>query len=141
MPHTCCVCGYPRLNEPPRSAGGGASYEICPSCGFQFGVSDDDRGITPDQWRAAWKKRGAQWSSDQRRILTWSDDHTVRVWDAAKGKLLFTLAQDDKINGAQWSMDGNHILSWSDNQTARVWLVNIPELIAAAKARLVSLPE
>ena len=27
----------------------GGSYEICPSCGFQFGVSDDDLGSTYEQ--------------------------------------------------------------------------------------------
>src|SRR5262249_625618 len=61
---TCPVCGYPGLLEPPRSASGGASYEICPSCGFQFGVSDDDEGFTYAHWRALWKKRGSLWSSE-----------------------------------------------------------------------------
>ena len=42
---------------------GGGSCEICPSCGFQFGVSDDDGGHTYAQWRATWRKRGLNWSS------------------------------------------------------------------------------
>ena len=63
MSHTCPVCQYPKLKEPPLSKSGGASYEICPSCGFQFGVDDDDRGISHEQWRTDWLKRGAQWSS------------------------------------------------------------------------------
>ena len=46
MNHKCPVCGYPKLEEAPRTQAGGGSYEICPSCGFQFGVSDDDRGFT-----------------------------------------------------------------------------------------------
>ena len=45
------------------SATGGASYEICPSCGFQFGVSDDDAGISPAEWRAHWIRDGMKWSS------------------------------------------------------------------------------
>lgn len=65
MSHTCPVCGFPELTEPPRSKGGGGSYEICPSCGFQFGVSDDDRGISHEQWRAAWREAGMKWSSHQ----------------------------------------------------------------------------
>jgi hypothetical protein len=44
-------------------AGGGGSYEICPSCGFQFGVSDDDDGFTYASWREQWKKRTMPWSS------------------------------------------------------------------------------
>jgi hypothetical protein len=61
--HTCPVCGYPELEEPPRSPSGGGSYEICPSCGFQFGVDDDDKGITYDEWRVRWKEKGQAWSS------------------------------------------------------------------------------
>ncbi len=65
MKHLCPVCGFPHLTEPPRSQSGGGSFEICPSCGFQFGVSDADRGFTHEQWRAAWKKGGCKWSSKQ----------------------------------------------------------------------------
>ncbi len=63
MAHTWPCCGYPTLQEPPRSSSGGGSYEICPSCGFQFGVSDDDEGFTYASWREQWKKRGMPWSS------------------------------------------------------------------------------
>lgn len=61
--HVCPVCGYPELAEPPRSPSGGGSYEICPSCGFQFGVDDDDRGKTYDEARMAWLAAGSPWSS------------------------------------------------------------------------------
>jgi rRNA maturation protein Nop10 len=61
--HTCPVCGYPHLQELPRSDGAGGSFEICPSCGFQFGISDDDEGITYEQWRARWIAEGMRWSS------------------------------------------------------------------------------
>ncbi len=63
MNHICPVCGYPKLKEEPRSQENGGSYEICPSCGFQFGVSDDDEGFTPETWRAKWQAAGMPWSS------------------------------------------------------------------------------
>jgi hypothetical protein len=63
MTWTCPVCGYPGLGEEPRPASGGGSYEICPSCGFQFGVDDDDRGETFDDWRARWAAAGSPWRS------------------------------------------------------------------------------
>jgi hypothetical protein len=63
MAHLCPACGWPHLHEAPRSAAGGGSYEICPSCGFQPGVTDDDEGQTPEGWRAAWIKKGMPWSS------------------------------------------------------------------------------
>ena len=61
MNHTCPVCAYPGLEEPPRSNSGGGSYEICPCCGFQFGVSDDDDGLTYEVWREHWVADGMLW--------------------------------------------------------------------------------
>ena len=63
MKHVCPACHWPHLQEAPRSRSSGASYEICPSCGFQSGVTDDDEGHTAAAWRTAWKKRGMPWSS------------------------------------------------------------------------------
>src|SRR5205085_9679100 len=34
MKYTCPVCGYNGLDKPP------ADYEICPSCGTEFGYND-----------------------------------------------------------------------------------------------------
>jgi hypothetical protein len=63
--HICPVCGYAGLEEPPRSPNTGAgSLEICPSCGFQFGVTDDDRGHSYDDWRMQWIARGMPWGSE-----------------------------------------------------------------------------
>ena len=63
MKHYCPVCGFPGLTEPPRAKNGGVSFEICPSCGFQFGVSDDDQKISCAKWRSQWRKAGMKWSS------------------------------------------------------------------------------
>jgi hypothetical protein len=64
MGYLCPVCGYSGLYEIPRTKDGGGSYEICPSCGFQFGVSDDDRHITHAQWRKTWINNGMLWRSN-----------------------------------------------------------------------------
>jgi hypothetical protein len=61
--YTCPICDYPNLSEPPRSEFGGGSFEICPSCGFQFGVNDDDEGISYETWRRRWEAAGMPWSS------------------------------------------------------------------------------
>ncbi len=64
MSYQCPVCGFPDLFEPPRSLRtGGGSYEICPSCGFEFGISDDDLGYSYEVWRQEWIGRGMHWSS------------------------------------------------------------------------------
>jgi hypothetical protein len=74
MKYPCPICGFPKLNEPPRSASGGGSFEICPSCGFQFGVSDDDAGFTYQQWRTNWQLAGMKWTGQS---------PAPKKWDAA----------------------------------------------------------
>jgi hypothetical protein len=62
--YTCPVCGYPELEDPPRSESGGASNEICSSCGFEFGVTDDDGGFSYEAWRDQWVRTGMPWWAD-----------------------------------------------------------------------------
>jgi hypothetical protein len=64
MNYLCPVCGYPSLDEAPRLPAGGGSYEICPSCRFEFGVTDEDRGFTYEAWRDRWVAEGMPWRSD-----------------------------------------------------------------------------
>src|SRR4051812_30863439 len=55
MASMCPVCGYPwRSDTPP-------DFQICGSCGFQFRVTDDDRGICYEEWRNHWIARGMPW--------------------------------------------------------------------------------
>ena len=72
MKHTCPVCGYPHLTERPRTKRSGGSFEICPSCGFQFGVSDDDRAFTYAVWRKRWRAGGMKWSGKDRPPPRWN---------------------------------------------------------------------
>jgi WD40 repeat protein/DNA-binding CsgD family transcriptional regulator/type II secretory pathway predicted ATPase ExeA len=64
---------------------------------------------------------GATWNADESRILTWSDDGTARVWDAASGDNLLTLRHDGVVSGAQWNTDETRLLTWSKDTTARLW--------------------
>lgn len=71
-PHFCPVCGYEPLMEAPRSpVTGGGSYEICPACGYQFGVDDDDRGIDHVIWRKNWVFEGMPWRSARPQPADW----------------------------------------------------------------------
>ena len=76
----CAVCGWRCLREPQRSASGGASHEICPSCGFESGYTDDEQGFTIEQWRTSWVKGGLQWSSSGiARPLNWNPVTTLHA--------------------------------------------------------------
>ena len=55
LTHTCTICGYDGLDEPP------ADWSICPSCGTQFGY--DDASTTHEELRNRWLKAGAKWWS------------------------------------------------------------------------------
>lgn len=50
----CPVCGY-GMSEPPRD------YNICPSCGTEFGVNDVNSSIP--ELRAEWLQTGPKWWS------------------------------------------------------------------------------
>jgi hypothetical protein len=57
----CPICGYPDLKKAPRSKSGGSSHEMCLSCGFEFGYTDDDQGYSYAEWREKWIAGGMQW--------------------------------------------------------------------------------
>ncbi len=88
MSYMCPVCGYRGLGEPPRSPRtGGGSYEICPSCGFEFGVTDDDRGFTYEAWRQVWIDRGMPWDSEalEPEPPNWDPEAQLRALSEADG--------------------------------------------------------
>lgn len=59
--YICPVCGYAELDQPAYGEGGFGSDEICPSCGYQFGITDDDEGISHEEWRFQWIASGMRW--------------------------------------------------------------------------------
>jgi len=61
-------------------------------------------------------------SPDGTRVLTGSDDHTARLWDAATGKTLATLAgHTSHVSAVAFSPDGTRVLTGSWDKTARLW--------------------
>lgn len=67
MDTVCPVCRYPNLYEPPYDQWGYGSYEICPCCGFEFGL---DEGLAREEafiaWREQWARAGYPWFSSVR---------------------------------------------------------------------------
>jgi hypothetical protein len=52
--NVCPVCGYGMEDEP-------SSFNICPSCGTEFGYHDANISISA--LRAGWLRNGAKWWS------------------------------------------------------------------------------
>lgn len=55
----CPICGFQELDEPPYDEFGGASFEICPCCGIQYGYNDTR--WTHVELRDCWIKLGMKW--------------------------------------------------------------------------------
>lgn len=53
--YMCPVCDYDKLTDPPTD------FEICPSCGTEFGYTDHTK--THAELRAEWIKGGRKWWS------------------------------------------------------------------------------
>lgn len=68
----CPVCGYPGLTEEPWRAGpeyDSPSYEICPSCGTEFGYQDHrtgraERHDRQRELRLEWIEAGRPWDDE-----------------------------------------------------------------------------
>jgi predicted RNA-binding Zn-ribbon protein involved in translation (DUF1610 family) len=59
--YSCPVCGIDGLLDPAYDSAGCASFEICPSCGTEFGY--DDARKSHQELRKLWVASGALWHS------------------------------------------------------------------------------
>ena len=68
---------------------------------------------------------GGAFDAEGQRLVAWSTDHSVGVWNAANGLPVTPPMRHDAsafgILGATISHDGRRVLSWGDDKTARVW--------------------
>ena len=73
--------------------------------------------------------RGAIFDANKRRILSWSFDGKIKLWDVKKGKLLRIMEHEDDIFGVRFNKDESKIFSWSSDRSIRVWETGTGKLI------------
>ena len=62
-------------------------------------------------------------SPDGRRIVSGSEDQTLRLWDAASGQPIGEplRGHEDAVSSVAFSPDGRRIVSGSEDRTLRLW--------------------
>ena len=74
----------------------------------------------------------AAYSPDGSKIVTASEDHTARIWDAHTGQQLGpALQHNDDVHVAAFSPDATRVVTASEDKTARVWDVATGQEIGA----------
>ena len=62
------------------------------------------------------------WSPDAQRIVSASDDKTLRIWDELNGESLQVLGGHGcRVYCVSWSPDGKRIVSGAADGRVRVW--------------------
>lgn len=65
---------------------------------------------------------GAVFSPCERRVLTWSEDGRVRLWDAGSGEQLAEIrGAGGQVLGAAWMADTSQVLTWARDGTVGLW--------------------
>lgn len=70
--YICPTCGYPNLERPAWNPDNGVpSFDICPSCGCEFGY-DDATLKAREKYREKWIRNGALWYKPDLKPKGWN---------------------------------------------------------------------
>ncbi|KIM33655.1 hypothetical protein M408DRAFT_61483 [Serendipita vermifera MAFF 305830] len=78
--------------------------------------------------------RSVSFSPDSRRIVSGSDDRTIRVWDAETGDIVAGPFEGhvEAVNSVAFSPNGSRIVSGSEDGTIRLWDAETGELVTGS---------
>lgn len=71
------------------------------------------------------------------KIVTTSDDNTVKIWDTSTGNLLASLeGHKGNVYWAEFNSIGNKVVTASSDNTAKIWDVNTGKLLVSLEGHL-----
>jgi WD40 repeat protein len=75
----------------------------------------------------------AAFSPDNTKLITASNDKTVRIWDVISGEQTAIAQHDSAVSFVEYSPNGSQIISTSEDNTARVWDAATMSVIAVLR--------
>jgi WD40 repeat protein/tetratricopeptide (TPR) repeat protein len=113
------------INDIVFSSDGGLVLTAAGVRGSEAGSAQLWKGATGKRIGPALSHRGAvltaQFSPDDKLVVTASTDGTAKVWSSITGKEILALAHDSWVFWAAFSPDGRHIATGGRDRMARIW--------------------
>jgi WD40 repeat protein len=82
-------------------------------------------------WKHDDSVRGALFSRDDSRVLAWSDDGAVKLWDVEKAEPpLQVWEHGGPVANALFSRDESRVLAWSANGAVKLWSIEKDDLLS-----------
>lgn len=106
--------------EQPRSTGGLGLWNVSDGSLAAPAMNHDSRVL------------GAVFSSDESKILSWSEDGAVQLWNVADGSSAAPpMRHDNLVSGAAFGPEEDRVISWCSDGTSRLWDTRTGEAVQA----------
>jgi WD40 repeat protein len=110
---------HPRLAEDAPQEASDVPVEVFDAAGEAVSRAIGFHGVLAGHTGIVWS---ASFSPDGEKVVSASDDRTVRIWSAVTGECEQSLAgHTGEVKSASFSHDGEKVVSASDDRTVRIW--------------------
>ena len=77
---------------------------------------------------------GIQLTKDEKKLISYSADNTIKIWETETGKLFRTLeGHTGRVDGIQLTEDEKKLISYSNDETIKIWELETGKLFRTLK--------